>query len=1459
MQKTLTFILFILLAKSIFAQPTLEPGAPFMRYYTPKEYNGDSQVWCAVKDNRGIMYFGDNYGVLEFDGSNWKRIYTPSKTIVRSLAKDSTGRIYVGSVNEFGYLKPDKSGNLEYTSLAVLLPENERKFQDIHKIIIDFDKVYFFALNNIYIYSENKLKTIKAELYAAYACRLNNNIYVILKNKGICLLHDLILEPIKQLENSVENFTSIISFPDNKILISNGITNWRLYNLTTKQFEKFETPAQKYLDEHRLYFISRIDENKFAVVTKTGGLVILSKKGEIIQVLNEEKGLPAGRIYSVSTDNLGNLWLCMQRGICKIDINYPATIAGKLQNMNKYVLSACSYNGIRYIGTLDGIYYLPENTISKNYNPVYRKIESFDNSCWDITTMNNLLIAGGGNWLVVLKGSSKKILLYLNGLTSRCLTNSKNNPDILFFGVHNRLGYLRLNPKATFENVKILEEGYFPEIDDVVFSITEDNDGNLWVSTKNKGIYFIRFENSNVKNYKITHLSTNNGLPNVQKTKTFIIDSNIFVTTNNGIVQANLPNANESDSLISFTYTNYFGKEIKRQMQHIIKVDENNYLLKGETILNITKTPKEIVTDSIQFNRLISNFDELTPFLNDDKTISFGATEAFINYNPKSKRDFTKPFNVAIRKVTIDTDSVLFDGTFYRHSDSLRVPVLNQPLEEIPEIDFKLNSVTFQYSGLFYEDPQETQYSYKLVGYSKNWSEWSKENKAVFTNLKEGEYAFQVKARNVYLAESDLATYQFKIHHPWYLAWWAYLLYLLILTGFTLLVVKLSRRRLKKQNERLELTVSERKKEIHLQKEKIELQNKQLEKFNQERVKELQAFFALSKVVEDNNINTDKICQALLRILSQSFQFHDITTVRIAIFDRIYESKNFTDSKWRLSAPIKIGESVQGSIDVVYAEEKPKEFEGPFLKEERSLINAMAERLGDIIKRLQAEEKIRENTERLQNIFNNLQDAYFEADLDGKFTTISPSAIAIYGCSSLDELQVMRAQDLYADPQDRDRLLSILKEKKNVSDFVCLGKKKDNSTFWVSMSVQFKYDNEGKIAGTIGLVRDITERKSYEDELIKAKEKAEGSNRLKTAFINNISHEIRTPLNGILGFAPLAIESDISDEEKQKFLQILNFSGERLMNTVTDYMDISLIVSGEMPVNKKAIDIETLFNGLYNKFNEPYLEKNLQLKLQNTTNKVEFVLQTDAELLEKAISHLLYNSLKFTNEGEITLGYEIQANNLEIFVKDTGVGIAPESKERILEVFMQENVSNTRGHEGSGLGLSIANGLTKLLGGKIRIESEILKGTSVFISLPIEPNTTILDNELATNKNALKETAKILIAEDDDVSYLYLETLMNPLTVKIIRAINGKDVIEICQKNSDIDMILMDIQLPILNGYEATRQIRRFNKDVIIIAQTAYGLTGDKEKAIKAGCNDYISKPIKKKQLLALIQKFFEK
>jgi len=372
------------------------------------------------------------------------------------------------------------------------------------------------------------------------------------------------------------------------------------------------------------------------------------------------------------------------------------------------------------------------------------------------------------------------------------------------------------------------------------------------------------------------------------------------------------------------------------------------------------------------------------------------------------------------------------------------------------------------------------------------------------------------------------------------------------------------------------------------------------------------------------------------------------------------------------------------------------------------------------------------------------------------------------------------------------------------------------------------------------------------------KDKAQESNRLKTAFLNNISHEIRTPLNGILGFSSLIIQPDIEQEDKEGFLQYLNNSSDRLLKTIIDITDMSLIISGGIVVNITEIDCLSLIQDLNDSFIKRCTDNNLELIVNHLAHIQNIEFKTDRELLFKSLSHIIDNSIKFTSKGSITLGCDLQDDQLLITISDTGAGIDKNAQERIWEIFMQENNSNNRLKEGNGLGLSIAAGMIKLLGGKISLESEKQLGTSVFISLPLEQSFVNAKLEFTTKTDGLRILSTVLIAEDDDTNKLVLQTMLKNLAPDFLLASTGKEAIEICRNNKNIDLILMDIRMPELNGYEATRQIREFNKDVLIIAQTAYGLTGDREKAIKAGCNDYIAKPIKNEELLALIRKYFE-
>jgi len=401
-------------------------------------------------------------------------------------------------------------------------------------------------------------------------------------------------------------------------------------------------------------------------------------------------------------------------------------------------------------------------------------------------------------------------------------------------------------------------------------------------------------------------------------------------------------------------------------------------------------------------------------------------------------------------------------------------------------------------------------------------------------------------------------------------------------------------------------------------------------------------------------------------------------------------------------------------------------------------------------------------------------------------------------------------------------------------------------------------------------VLDITESKDSEQELIIAKESAEESDRLKLAFLANMSHEIRTPMNGILGFTELLKEPLLTGEEQQKYIDIIEKSGARMLNIINDIISISKVESGQMGIYISETNINGQMEYIYTFFKPEIEKKGIRLSYKNGLPDKEAIIKTDREKIYAILTNLVKNAIKFTSEGTIEFGYEKKGNYLEFFVKDTGTGVRQEQKKIIFERFRQGSESLTRNYEGAGLGLSISKAYVEMLGGKIWVDESDTpliagnpggKGSSFYFTIPCktEPEQIIEQKnaDLIDSKENQVRALKILIAEDDETSELFLGIVVKTFSREILKVSTGEEAVEACHNNPDIDLVLMDIKMPEMDGCEATRQIRQFNKDVVIIAQTAFALAGESDKAMEAGCNDYISKPINQFLLKKLIKKYF--
>ncbi len=557
----------------------------------------------------------------------------------------------------------------------------------------------------------------------------------------------------------------------------------------------------------------------------------------------------------------------------------------------------------------------------------------------------------------------------------------------------------------------------------------------------------------------------------------------------------------------------------------------------------------------------------------------------------------------------------------------------------------------------------------------------------------------------------------------------------------------------------------------------------------------------------------------------------------------------------------------------------------PVVKDGKTV--AVAGSLTDITARKAAEKALKESERRFRTYVESSPTPLFIADANGNYTFSNPASGKMLGYTT-EELLAMSIPEIL--PESSVQLgvkhFKVVKKHGYASSDALKFQCKNGKIIDVLVEAVKLSDNE-----YMAYCRDITELKNVERELQKAneeyavlneeletgnqnlhrinvelekaKEKAEESDKLKTAFLANMSHEIRTPMNGILGFAQLLNDSELSSAQQKQYVEIIEKSGQRMLNIINDLINISKIEAGQMEISKHKTNVDEQMQTLYQFFLPEAKLRGLDFKFK-TDPKIENPHTiTDPEKLYAVLTNLVKNALKYTNKGSVVYGYTCKSIDdeayLEFFVEDTGIGIASENVKQVFERFVQAEKTLTRTYEGAGLGLAISKAYIEMLGGKIWLQSALGQGSTFYFTIPF----LLPDDEVNKNDSKVPEIKKqpidlklnILIAEDTEFSQYFLKSILRPISNQIFQVDNGNDAIKIIRENPEIDLVLMDIRMPEMGGYEATRAIRKFNTDVVIIAQTAYAMLQDREKALEAGCDDYIAKPIKKEQLYGIITK----
>lgn len=471
-----------------------------------------------------------------------------------------------------------------------------------------------------------------------------------------------------------------------------------------------------------------------------------------------------------------------------------------------------------------------------------------------------------------------------------------------------------------------------------------------------------------------------------------------------------------------------------------------------------------------------------------------------------------------------------------------------------------------------------------------------------------------------------------------------------------------------------------------------------------------------------------------------------------------------------------------------------------------------------------------------------LDNVDYKGKTDIDLIPCSPSnEMAFRACVVSDEeawqqRKMIRSDEIITDPAGNDRVYDVIKMP--------------------------LFHADGKRRALIVIGRDITERKQTEIQLTAALQKAEESERLKSAFLSNMSHEIRTPLNAVIGFSELLEAGNLSEEKLSTFVRHIKDNGNALQTLIADILELSRIESGSIQITEETVNLGNLFTSFYEEFlrlAQARGKQNLAIKIQVPTGEQLFI--SDKQRIRQVMTNLFDNALKFTGEGSISYGFKVvrnQANEplIHLYMTDTGIGIPETKKHLLFKRFTKIHEGSGMVYPGAGLGLSIVEQIVKLMGGNISIHSEAGYGTTVNIFLPakfgIPENQNVLQDDQMTVMDL--QGKNVLVVEDVDSNFDLLKIILESLGMNVIRAIEGHRAIQICEETEQLDLVLMDIQLPGMNGYEATRVIKQIRPELPVIAQTAFAMTNEKDACLEAGCDGYIAKPIKSQLLIPVLQ-----
>ncbi|GGH16813.1 ligand-binding sensor domain-containing protein [Pedobacter zeae] len=820
MKKLLLAILFF--STAYYAQAQVLLGIPQVVNYNNEQYNGGIQNWDVEQDKNGILYFGNNEGLLTFNGRYWNLYRLPNFTSVRSVGIDSRNRIYVGGQDEFGYFYPNAQGILKYTSLLNLLPENMRKLADIWGVSIVGDEVFFRSIHAILHYKDGVVKSYKTNTTWMFMGTAKGKVFSQSADSGLMIYDHEMWKPF--CVDSVLNrsgITAVLPYGGDTLLVS--MLKKGLFLLVNHQLKPLKTSLNQVFLNERIYFATQIGPNLYGVATTSGGVYIMNKQGNLVQKYNYKEGLQNNNVRGILLDKDKNMWLALDDGIAYVAIN--SAVKSISPDRNKQITSYAfrKYGESIYIGTSNGLYRAKINTAMPDLSYSLANFEEVKNSkgqVWGLDEINNQLLMAHEDGTLLVKDNTATPLYSLIGTWMyQSMDNVYPSKEVIA-GTYAGL------QEITYDGSRFINGGRIAGINETLRFIVADsnNPDQIWASHPYHGVYKIELKPDHKSILHTTLFSDRDGLPTKLYNYVFHIKNRVVIATTSGVFEYNT-------SSKKFTRFKLLGSALNGvPIQYLREDNDGNIWFVTNKKVGVIDfhRPQGKNAFSILYlpelnGKVVGGFESIyTP---DSRNIFIGANKGayHINYQ-KYIENITRP-NVVLGTVKLlgNKDSVVFGGYFVNKGSI----VAKQDLQEIPEYVYSLNSIHFEYASTLFEHDKNIKFSYQLIGFDSEWSAWGTKSEKDYTNLPAGKYTFNVKASTGINNESEVVSYTFVVLPAWYNTIWMRMVYLILIVLALRLIIRWQKKKHIKEQERMsylhQLELDRNEKEIvRLQNEKLE-------------------------------------------------------------------------------------------------------------------------------------------------------------------------------------------------------------------------------------------------------------------------------------------------------------------------------------------------------------------------------------------------------------------------------------------------------------------------------------------------------------------------------------------------------------------------------------------------------------------------------------------------------------